>query len=104
MMIRYGLFGSLRAHPGKRDELLTIVSEGAQFVAEAPGCEVYIINVSPDDDEKIWFYESWRSEQDHDNSLHDSRIRDVIDRALPLIAGMEDRVILQPLVGKGLPD
>ncbi len=103
-MIGYGLFGSLRAHPGKRDELLAIVREGALFVAEAPGCEVYIINVSPDDNDKIWFYESWRSEQDHDNSLHDSRIRDVIDRALPLIAGMEDRVILQPLVGKGLPD
>jgi quinol monooxygenase YgiN len=104
MMTRFGLFGSLRAHSGKRDELLAIVREGEPFVAMAPGCEVYIINVSLDDDDKIWFYESWRSEEDHDNSLQDSRIRDVIDRAMPLIAGMEDRVILQPLVGKGLPD
>jgi quinol monooxygenase YgiN len=103
-MSHYGLFGSFRAHPGKRDELLALLREGATFVAEASGCEVYIVNVAPDDDDKVWIYESWRSEGDHDDSLQDSRIRDVITQALPLIAEMGDRVVLQPLMGKGLPE
>lgn len=102
-MSRYGLFGSMRAHPGKRDELLAVLRDGAKIVADVPGCEVYVVNTSPDDD-KFWIYEAWRSEADHDDSLQDSRIRDVIDRALPLIAEMGDRVVLQPVMGKGLAD
>lgn len=101
-MSRYGLFGSFSAHPGKRDDLLAILMEGIDSVAQAPGCEAWIVNISPDDEDKIWIYESWRSEADHGASLGDERIREIISRAMPLIAGMGDRVVLQPLGGKGL--
>lgn len=101
-MARYGLFGSFTAHPGKRDELLDVLREGALLVKDAPGCEVYVVNLSPDDPDKIWIYEAWLSEVDHNASLELPGIREVINRALPLIAGMGDRVVLEPIVGKGL--
>ena len=101
-MSRYGLIGSLRAHPGQREELLAILKEGAEVVAEVPGCEVYIVSTTPGDEDAVWFMEVWTSEADHKASLADSRIRAIIDRAMPLIAGMGDQVVLEPVIGKGL--
>jgi quinol monooxygenase YgiN len=102
-MSRYGLFGSIKAQPGKRDELLAILRDGAAAVADLPGCDIYIVSVSPDHPDKIWVTEFWRSQADHDASLDDERIRAIIAQARSLIAGMEDRVELEPLGGKGLP-
>lgn len=101
-MPRYGLVGSLRAHPGQRDDLLAILREGAEAVADVPGCEVYIVSTSPDDDDAVWFMEAWTSEEDHAASLTDQRILEIISRARPLIAGMGNRVVLEPVAGKGL--
>jgi quinol monooxygenase YgiN len=102
-MARYGLIGNMQAQPGKRDELLAILLEGATLVAAAPGCDLWTVNISPDDPDSIWFYELWRSEADHDASLTDARIRAVIDRARQLIAGFGQRVVLHALGGKGIP-
>lgn len=101
-MSRYGLFGSLNAVPGQRDALLEVLMDGLPLVAEAPGCEMYFFSVSPDDADAIWITEVWRSEADHNASLQDERIREIITRAMPLVAGMGNRVVLEPLAGKGL--
>ena len=101
-MSRYGLFGSLRAQPGRRDELVALLREAVDLVADAPGCEVYIVSTSPDDADAVWIMELWASEADHDAVLRDDRIRQLIERARPLIAGMGDRVVLEPLAGKPL--
>ena len=100
-MSRYGLVGKLTAHPGQRDELLELLLEAARLVADAPGCDVWIVNISPDDPDSIWINEAWRSEADHDASLSQEEIRAIIGRAMPLIAGMEGTK-LTPLAGKGL--
>jgi quinol monooxygenase YgiN len=102
-MSRYGLIGSIKAQPGKRDELLGILLDGWDAIDDMPGCDAFILSVS-EDPGKIWVTEFWRSEADHDASLSDERIKAIIARAMPLIAGMEDRVILEPRGGKGLPD
>jgi quinol monooxygenase YgiN len=102
-MARYGVFGSIRAQPGKRDELAGILLDGWNAIDDMPGCDAFIVSVSENPD-KIWIAEFWRSEADHDASLNDERIKAIISKARPLIAGMEDRVILEPLGGMGLPD
>lgn len=101
-MNRYGLIGSIDAQPGRRDALLAILEEGASTVSDVPGCEVYIVSTSPEHPDSVWVMEVWRSQADHDASLNDERIREIIDRARPLIAGMSHRVVLQPVTGKGL--
>jgi quinol monooxygenase YgiN len=102
-MGRYGLVGKLTAHAGQREELLELLLEAAKGVADAPGCEMWIVSISPDDPDSVWVNEIWRSEEDHDASLTMEETRSVIARAMPLIAGMEGTK-LTPLAGKGLAD
>jgi quinol monooxygenase YgiN len=94
-MAGFGMFGKFTAAPGQRDALLGLLRESAALVHEAPGCEAWIVHTAPDDPDGIWVYERWRSETDHDASLTDERIRDVIGRAMPLIAGISDQVKLE---------
>jgi quinol monooxygenase YgiN len=98
-MARFGLFGKLTAHPGQRDALLALLMEG---VSDLPGCDLYVVNISADEPDSIWIYEAWHSEADHAASLNDERVREVISRAMPLIAGFGDQIKLQPVFGKGL--
>jgi quinol monooxygenase YgiN len=92
----YALFGKFTAVSGQRDALRDLLLEARQFVAAA-GCESWIVHTSPDDPDGVWVYESWRSAADHDASLQDERIQAIIARARPLIAGVSDRVALEPV-------
>jgi quinol monooxygenase YgiN len=95
-MSRYALFGKFTAAPGQRDELRDLLLDAAGLVADAPGYETWIVHTSPDDPDGVWVYESWCSEADHDASLTDERVRAIISRAMPLIAGISDQVKLVP--------
>lgn len=101
-MSRFGVCGTMLAHPGQRDALLALLLEAADLVAEAPGCEVWIVNRVPDSPDGIWVTEVWRSQEDHAASLTGDAVREIIGRARLLIAGMGDRFILEPVGGKGL--
>lgn len=46
----FGLIGKMRAHPGKRDALLEILSKGT---ASMPGCLSYVIARDPEDSDGI---------------------------------------------------
>jgi quinol monooxygenase YgiN len=101
-MARYGLFAKMIAHPGQRDGLLRELKVAAEQVADLPGCEVWIVNTSPDDPDGLWVYEVWRSREDHAASLTGDAVRATIERARPLIAGFGERTTLEPVAGKGL--
>lgn len=103
-MSRYGLCGIMMAHPGQREALLDLLLEAATLVADASGCEVWIVNTMPDDPDAIWVTEVWRSEADHAASLTGEGVREIIGRARPLIASFGERFILEPVAGKGLPE
>lgn len=103
-MSRYGLCGIMTAQPGQRDALLALLLEAAGLVADAPGCEVWIVNTLADDPDAIWITEVWRSEADHAASLTGDGVKEIIGRARPLIAGFGERFVLQPVGGKGLSE
>lgn len=103
-MSRYGLCGIMTAQPGQRDALLALLLEAAHLVADAPGCEVWIVNTLADDPDAIWITEVWRSEADHAASLTGDGVKEIIGRARPLIAGFGERFVLQPVGGKGLSE
>lgn len=103
-MSRFGLCGIMTAHAGQRDALLGLLLEAAELVAEAPGCDVWIVNRIPNDPDAIWVTEIWRSEADHAASLTGEVVQEIIGRARPLIAHMGERFILEPVGGKGLPE
>ena len=99
----YGLFGKIKTHPGKREEMIGHLLNGAGMMDDLEGCYSYIINAASDDPDGIWVFEVWRSQEDHQASLQHEAVKSIIAAARPLIAAMTDRVEFEPLGGKGLP-
>lgn len=100
-MNKFSMIGKLTAHPGKREELVSLLLEASRSLNDIPGCEFYIINESVDDPDAIWVTELWRDAEAHADSLKNEQVLAVIQRARPLIAGVEP-VRLRPVGGKGL--
>lgn len=95
----YGLIGKMLAAPGKRDELISILLEGA---ATMPGCLSYIVARDTGDANAIWITEAWDSKASHDASLSLPSVKEAIVKGRPLIAGFSDRVVTTPVGGTGL--
>ncbi|HYL76355.1 MAG TPA: putative quinol monooxygenase [Bryobacteraceae bacterium] len=95
----YGLIGKMTAAPGKRDELISILLEGA---ATMPGCLSYIVAKDTGDANAIWITEAWDSKASHEASLSLPSVKEAIAKGRPLIAGFSDRVVTTPVGGTGL--
>ncbi len=100
-MNKFTMYGKMTAQPGKRDELVNLLLEASRSLDDMEGCELYIINESVDDPDAIWVTELWRDAQAHADSLKNEEVMAVIQRARPLIAGVEP-IRLRPVGGKGL--
>ncbi|WP_339810767.1 putative quinol monooxygenase [uncultured Imperialibacter sp.] len=96
---KYGLFGKLKAKPGKGDELIAILMENAQTDSPMPGCLQYLIGKDPDNEELILISEVWETKEDHANSLKLESVRAAIARAMPLLDGMPEKGIVWEVVG-----
>jgi quinol monooxygenase YgiN len=96
----HGLIGKLRAHPGQRAALATILLEG---IGGMPGCLSYVVAEDPADEDALWITEVWDSADSHQASLALPSVRDAIARGRPLIAGFDSHVQTRPLGGHGLP-
>ena len=78
------LHGRLAAKPGKRDELLAIMSEG-EHDEPMPGCRLYLVAVDETDPDGVWVTEVWESEEAHTASLQLDRVKAQIARAMPVL-------------------
>lgn len=100
---KYGLFGKLKALPGQREALAGLLLEAAQLLHTAAGCQLYLISTDVTDEHMIWITEVWDTKEDHDRSLQIPAIRELIGRAMPLLAERpESGVTVNVLGGKGL--
>lgn len=95
----YGLIGKMIAHPGKRDELLEILTGQ---IGEMPGCLSYVIAKDPQDAHALWITEVWKDTGSHQASLSLPKVKAAIHQAMPLIAGFDSRVETEPVWGLGL--
>ena len=95
----YGLFGKMKAAPGKREQLAAILLEGTTAM---PGCLSYVVARDPADPDALWITEVWASKQDHAASLTLPAVRDAIARGRPLIASFDEQHTTEPLGGVGL--
>src|SRR4051812_9571935 len=76
------LHGRLGAKPGKRNDLLKILSEAGESL---PGNRLYVVAVDETDADGVWATEIWESEQAHAASLRLDHVKERIARAMPLI-------------------
>ncbi|WP_449447522.1 putative quinol monooxygenase [Thermomonas brevis] len=95
----YGLIGKMKAAPGQRDALISILLEG---LSGMPGCLSYIVAQDPTDPDAIWVTEAWDSKESHQASLSLPSVQQVISRGRPLIAGFGERFETTPIGGQGL--
>lgn len=82
----YGYVGTMKAKPGRREEVVAILLESTAGLREA-GCELYLVGVAETDEETIWVTEVWRSKEHHDASLQLPEVRAAIESAMPMLTG-----------------
>lgn len=92
----YGLIGKMKAVPGQRDALISILLEG---VSDMPGCLSYVVAQDPAD--AIWVTEVWNSQASHKASLSLPSVKDAISRGKPLIARFDEYIETSPMGGHG---
>lgn len=95
----YGLIGRMKAVPGQRDALVSLLLEGT---AAMPGCLSYVIALDPTDENAIWITEAWDSAESHRASLELPPVQAAIAKGRPLIAGFGERFETTPVGGHGL--
>lgn len=95
----YGLIGKFIAADGKRDELIGYLLEGLR---DMPGCLSYIVASDPAEAGTIWVTEAWTDAASHQASLALPQVQTAIQKARPLIAGMERIAETHPRGGHGL--
>src|SRR3954449_7780856 len=100
---RVGRYVRMVAQPGRGGALAATLLRVAEGLRSAPGCELYVINASPDEPDTVWVTEVWADEAASDRALS-SDLGDVgIGEVLELLAGPPELVDLTPLGGPGLP-
>jgi quinol monooxygenase YgiN len=95
----YGLIGKIRALPGQRDALVSILLGG---VSEMPGCLSYVVAQDPADADAIWITEVWDNQASHKASLSLPSVQAAIAHGKPLIAGFDQHIETSPVGGHGI--
>lgn len=90
----YGLIAKLTTHPGKRTQLIQILTASA---AKMPGCLSYVIAEDPSSENTLWITETWDNRQSHDASLELRAVQQALPLAKPLIAGFERITETRPI-------
>ena len=95
----FGLIGRIRATPGDRDRLATVLIEG---ISGMPGCLSYVVARDPEDPDAIWVTEVWDSRESHTASLSLPSVQEAIAAGRPLIESFAERYETEPIGGFGL--
>jgi quinol monooxygenase YgiN len=95
----YGLIGRIRAVPGRRAELASIL---VQEDGSLPGCLSYVVAEDPTDADLLWVTEVWTDQAAHRASLQLPAVQAAIAKGRPLIAGFDSQVATKVLGGIGL--
>ncbi|TCR66547.1 putative quinol monooxygenase [Bosea sp. BK604] len=95
----YGMIVQMLAAPGKREELVAILTESTGAM---PGCLSYVVALDAANPDAVWVSEAWDSKGSHAASLELPEVKAAIARGRPLIGGMGTFVETQPVGGHGL--
>ncbi|GAA2595802.1 MULTISPECIES: putative quinol monooxygenase [Streptomyces] len=97
----YGCIASMKARPGLRDEVVSLLLGAADGLRQA-GCDLYLVGLSEDDETTIWVTEVWRTREQHDASLELPEAKAAIGRAVPMLTGEFTRQDMAVAGGLGL--
>jgi quinol monooxygenase YgiN len=95
------MHAKIRSQAGQRDALVAMLLDAAAALQQVPGCQIYLVSVSPSEPDTVWVTEVWNSQAEQQASLLRDDIQPILMRGRPLIAAFE-RIEIEPLGGKGL--
>lgn len=101
-MSKFSLFGKFTVQEGERDHMVNILLEAAESMRSLNECEIYLVNISDTEPNSVYVYEVWSNEGAHQASLTLEATQTLIQRAKPIITGMERISTLQMIGGKGI--
>jgi quinol monooxygenase YgiN len=96
----YGLIVKMSIVPGKRDEMIRVLTESA---ADMPGCFSYVVAKDAADENILWVTEVWDSAANHDASLSLPQVKNAVPQAKPLVSNFERIAVTNPVWGHGPP-
>lgn len=85
-LMTHARFGTLGTKPGRRDELIELLTRRGDGLAEL-GCLLYEVGVNDDHADAVFVAELWTSESAHRASLDLDSVRSSIAEAMPLLSG-----------------
>ncbi|TQS71836.1 antibiotic biosynthesis monooxygenase [Ornithinibacillus gellani] len=101
-MNKFGLYNKFTTIEGKRDDLVEILLEASKSMEEVNECELYVISLDADNPDSIYVHEVWRDAQAHQASLSMEASQTLIQKAKPIIVGLEKMNASLPIGGKGI--
>jgi len=104
-MTAVGRYVKMTARPGQGSALAQVMLRVASGLQAVPGCELYVINRSPDEPEVVWVSELWLSQEALDASLEALETdagQAQMAEVMGLLEGAPERIDLEPLGGVGL--
>jgi quinol monooxygenase YgiN len=93
-MTLYARQGKLIAQPGQRDALAAILLDEQAELASMPGCRLYLVLASEREPDALLVTEIWDSAEAHQASLSLPGVADAIQKARPLLAGVEGEALI----------
>jgi len=101
-MSKFSLYGKFTIKEGERDNMVNILLEAAESMKGLDECLIYLISTSESEPNCVFVYEVWSDETAHQESLKLEATQTHIQRARPIITGMERISTLKTIGGKGI--
>jgi quinol monooxygenase YgiN len=98
----FGMHVEFTAVEGRGDELEALLLAAAAGLEGEGRCRMYVVSRSPDRPETVWVTELWDSREAHQASLRSPATRELIGRAMELMAASPSATALRPVGGKGV--
>lgn len=98
-MKKYMLHNKLQANNGNGHNLAAVLIEASKFVATVNGCSLYANSIDKENGDDIWVTEIWETKEDHDNSLQNDSVRELITLAMPYLDGRPSKGRVMDLIG-----
>jgi quinol monooxygenase YgiN len=98
------LINKMVTKPGKRDEVTAILLESGAAFEQLDACLMSLVSHDADDFDVIWVQDVWTEESAHEEAMADPHMREYIQRAIPLLAGMPEQHRVSAVGGKAAFD
>ena len=87
--MKFGMQAVFTAIPDQGNQLAQVMLKAAKIVAELEGCELYLVQQSLTDEQKVLVTELWKNADCHKASLSCHSVQQLIAQAKPMLANVE---------------